>query len=163
MEKVRVNKNKIIYLIAFFILNIIGSSLLTTNVILDNLSPFPRTIFMVINSFFGDFGFLLIFLGISILAFKKDYSRARFLMIVSIILGFIFFAMSIYFQHYNMLFSFYNLSAFTAPAGGDAVGFVVDSLVLLLTSAKFIFLLFSVIIIFLFIRLFKRYFIHLVL
>lgn len=157
MEKVKANKYKIIYLVAFFVLNILGSTLLTTNVILDNLSPFPRTIFMVINSFFGDFGFLLIFLGISILAFKKDYSRAKFLMIISIVLGFIFFGLSVYFQHYNMFFSFYNLSAFTSDAGGDAVGFIFDSMLMLLTSAKFIFLLFSLIIVFLFIRLFRRY------
>lgn len=157
MEKAKSNKNKLIFIITFFGLNILNSILLTTNVILDNLSPFPRTIFMVINSFFGDFGFLLIFVGLSVVVFKKDYSRAKFLMILSIVLGFIYFGFSVYFQHYNMFFSFYNLSAFKSGSNTDTVGFIFSSLLLLLTSAKFIFLLSSLLIIFFFLRLFKRY------
>lgn len=155
MEKA--SKNKVIFVIAYFALNIICTILLTTNIILENLSPFPRTMFMVINSFFGDVGFLLLFLGLSIVFFKRDYHRARFLMYVTIFLSIIYFSLSVYFQHYNMFFSFYNLSAFKSEAGGDAAGFIVDSLLMLLTSAKFIFLLFTVLIIFLFFRLFKIY------
>ena len=71
MEREKSNKGKFIYLIAFFTLNILSCTLLTTNVILDNLSPFPRTIFMVINSFFGDFGFLLLFVGTALVIFKE--------------------------------------------------------------------------------------------
>lgn len=151
------NKNKILFLIAFFGLNILCTILLTTNLILENLSPFPRTMFMVINSFFGDIGFLLLFVGLSVFLFKRDYTRAKFLMYVSISLTLIYFALSVYFQHYNMFFSFYNLSAFKSEAGKDAAGFIIDSLLMLLTSAKFIFLIFAVIIVFLFLRLFKKY------
>lgn len=156
MEKTNSNKIKLIYLIAFFALNLISSSMLTTNLILENLSPFPRTIFMVINSFFGDFGFLLLFLGLAIFIFRTDYNRAKFLMISSIVFCIIYFGLSVYFQHYNMFFSFYNLSAFGSDAGGDAVGFILSSLLMLLTSAKFIFLLSGFLIVFVFIRLFRK-------
>lgn len=157
MEREKSNKGKFIYLIAFFTLNILSCTLLTTNVILDNLSPFPRTIFMVINSFFGDFGFLLLFVGTALVIFKRDYSRAKFLMIISIIFGIIYFALSVYFEHYNMFFSFYNLSAFTSGASGDTMGFIFDSLLLLFSSADFIFLFSSLAIIFLFLKVFRRY------
>jgi len=150
-------KNKIIYVVLYFVLNILCTILLTTNIILENLNPFPRTIFMVINSFFGDFGFFLIFLGLAIFIFKKDYHRARFLMYISILFTIFYFALSVYFQHYKTFFSFYNLSAFKSEASGDALEFIIDSLLMLLTSAKFIFLCFTAFFIFLFIRLFKLY------
>lgn len=152
-----INKRKLYYVLAFYAVNMVSSFLLTSDIILKNLSPYPRTLFMVINSFFGDFGFYSIFVAIAIIVFRTDYSRARFLEIASIIFSIIFFAFSIYFKHYNMFFSFANLSVFSSPVADDTLAFILDSLLLLLTNAEFIFLVSSVIMICLFIIIFKRH------
>ncbi|MDD4000588.1 MAG: sulfatase-like hydrolase/transferase [Bacilli bacterium] len=149
-------KNKIIYLIAYFGLNIMMCFLLTSNLILKDLSPFPRDFFMYLNSFFGDFGFFLIFISLSILIFKTDYARARFLMIVSIAFGVFFLAISVYFQYYGMFFSFYNLATFSSTSGGQALGFLLASVWALLKQAKLFFLLSALLMIVLFIILFFK-------
>lgn len=156
MDKTKSKQYKLIFVIIFLLTNMISSFLLTSDFLLVNLSPYPRTFFMIVNSLFGDFGFLLTFLSLSILIFKRDYYRAKFLMIVSIIFGILYFGLSVYSQHYNMFFSFYNLSAFGYGETGDTVSFIVDSLLLLLTSAKFVFLFSAVIIILVFVFLFKK-------
>lgn len=156
MDKYNLNKNKLIFIASFFGLNILSSFFLTTNVFLENLNTFPRSTDMIMNSFFGDFGFLFLIFSFSIIIFKTDYARAKFLVIVSIILGVLYFSLSIFFEHYNMFFSFYNLSAFSTNVKGDVLMFIIDSLLILLKKGKFIFLLSGLVIIGLFIILFRK-------
>lgn len=142
---------KILFVALFILLNTLNCYLLTTNLVFRELSPYPRNIFMVTNSFFGDFGFMVIFLSLSLLLFKNDYNRMRFLMIVSIFLSGLYFAFSVYFGYYGMMFSFYNLAAFASEGGGDAVGFLLQSVFTLLAYSKPFFLLSSLVLILLFI------------
>lgn len=149
-------RNKYLYLTAYFGLNILMCYLLTSNLILKDLSPFPRDFFMYVNSLFGDLGFLLLFYAISLLIFKTGYNRAKFLMIISIIFGILFLGISIYFQYYGMFFSFYNLATFSATGGGEAFGFLLGSLWTLLKQANYFFFSSAIFMIILFIVLFFR-------
>ncbi len=130
--------------------------LLTSNLILKDLSPFPRDFFMYVNSMFGDTGFFLIFISISILIFRTDYARAKFIMIISIFFGLIYLGVSVYFQYYGMFFSFYNLATFSATGGGEALGFLLASLWTLLKQANFTFTISAVLMTILFILIFFR-------
>ncbi|MGD9886928.1 MAG: LTA synthase family protein [Bacilli bacterium] len=141
---------KILFVALFILLNTLNCYLLTTNLVFRELSPYPRNIFMVTNSFFGDFGFMVVFLSLSLLLFKNDYNRMRFLMIVSIFLSVLYFAFSLYFGYYGMMFSFYNLAAFASEGGGDAIGFLLQSIFTLLAYSKPFFLLSSIVLILLF-------------
>lgn len=152
----KLKRNKYLYLAAFFVLNIAMCYLLTSNLILKNLSPFPRDFFMFVNSLFGDLGFLLLIFALSILLFRTDYNRAKFLMISSIIFGILFLGISIYFQYYGMFFSFYNLATFSTTGGGEAFGFLLGSLWALLKQAKFFFFSSAILMIILYIFLFFK-------
>ncbi|MGD9605415.1 MAG: LTA synthase family protein [Bacilli bacterium] len=142
---------KIIFVTLFILLNTLNCYLLTTNLVFRELSPYPRNIFMITNSFFGDFGIMIIFISLALILYKNDYNRMRFLMIVSIFLSILYFAFTIYFGYYGMMFSFYNLAAFASTGGGDAFGFLLASLLTLLAYAKPFFLLSSITLIVLFI------------
>jgi len=156
MDNKIANRIKIIYVVAFISLNIISSFLLTTDIFLKNLSPYPRNLFMITNSFFGELGFMVIFLSFAILFFKTDYNRSKFLMIMSIVLSILYVVISVYFKYYGMFFSFYNLAAFSSTGGGDAFKFLLESLFLLLTNAEFFFLISAAIMSALFIVLFHK-------
>lgn len=156
MKDLRFKKYKLIYLGAFLVLNYLSIYLLTSSVLLKDLSPFPRDLFMLVNSLFGDLGFFLIFIALSILIFKYDYNRASFIMYVSIAFGLLYFAISIYFQYYGMFFSFYNLKTFESSGAGDALGFLFGSLFELLKQANYIFLVPSIIFVIIFMLIFHR-------
>jgi hypothetical protein len=91
---------------------------------------------MMTNSFFGDFGLMIVFVSLALVICKNDYNRMRFLMIVSIFLSVLYFGHTIYFSYYGMMFSFYNLAAFGSSGGGDAFGFLLASILTLLTYSK---------------------------
>ena len=145
------NIHKAIFLSAFFVLNYLAIYLLTSSALLRDLSPFPRDIFMYVNSLVGDFGFFLIFLALAILIFKTDYYRAKFIMYITIAFSLLYLGISMYFKYYGMFFSFYNLSTFSSVGGGDAFGFLLSSFMSLLKRAEFFFLLPAVVMIVLFI------------
>ena len=148
---------KIIFILCFFLLNIINCYLLTTDVFLRNLSPYPRDIFMITNSFLGDFGFLVVLFSIAVIIIKTDYNRIKYLMYVSIFLSIIYIGLTIYFGYYGMIFSFYNLKAFDSPGAGNAFKFLLDSLLILSVNAKPFFLMSAVTLIFLFLWFFRRH------
>ncbi|MCK9536164.1 MAG: LTA synthase family protein [Bacilli bacterium] len=156
METKRLNKYKIIYIAAFIALHILNSFLMTTSLVFPDINPYPRTFFMMINSFFGDFGFIMLFLGLAVLIFKTDYKRGKFIMIVSIVLSILYLGMSVYIYYYKTFFSFYNLETFGTPAGGKAFMFLIRALPGLIIKAKFIFLLPAAIVITLYIFFFYR-------
>lgn len=150
------NIHKAIFLSAFFVLNYLAIYLLTSSALLRDLSPFPRDIFMYVNSLVGDFGFFLIFLALAILIFKTDYYRAKFIMYITIAFSLLYLGISMYFKYYGMFFSFYNLSTFSSVGGGDAFGFLLSSFMSLLKRAEFFFLLPAVVMIVLFILFFAK-------
>src|SRR5690554_746061 len=156
MEKTKTNRYKLIFVAAFVFFNILNSYLMTTDMVFQDISPYPRTFFMLINNFFNDFGFIMLFLELAILIFKRDYHRGKFIMHVSIILSIIFIALSIYIGYYKTFFSFYNLETFKTPAANESFLFLLRALPDLFIRAKFLFLLSPLVIILLFILIFRR-------
>ncbi|MDD3107045.1 MAG: hypothetical protein PHP65_04510, partial [Bacilli bacterium] len=150
MEKNISKRFKMTYISLFILLNTLSCYLLTTNIVFRELSPYPRDVFMVTNSFFGDFGFMIVFISLALLIHKNDYNRMRFLMWASVFLSILYFAFTIYFGYYGMMFSFYNLAAFGSSGGGDAFGFLLASLITLLAYSKPYFLLPAIILIIMF-------------
>ena len=154
--KNNIKRNKLIYIIVFILLNILNTYLITANRVFKGINPYPVNFFMIVNSFIGDLGFIILFLAFAILVFKTDYGRSKYLMIVSIVLSLVFFSTSIYIQYYETFFSFYNLQTFGMPGGGDALGFLLKALPGLIIKAKLVFLLPALVIIILFILFFRR-------
>ncbi len=150
MEKNISKRFKMTYISLFILLNTLSCYLLTTNIVFRELSPYPRDVFMVTNSFFGDFGFMIVFISLALLIHKNDYNRMRFLMWASVFLSILYFAFTIYFGYYGMMFSFYNLAAFGSSGGGDAFGFLLASLITLLAYSKPYFLLPAIVLIIMF-------------
>lgn len=148
-------KRKSVYLTLFIFLNPINAFLITTPIFSRYLSTYPRDLFMIINYVLGDLGVMACFLALAILLFRNDYKRFRFLMIVSIIQSVLCIAASIYIYQYGSIFSFRNLQAFSNPAGGMALDFVIASLEVLIKHAQFLTLLPSIVFIVYFSR-FKK-------
>lgn len=151
------NRFKIIYVSVFVLLNTLNCFLLTTNLFLKDLSPYPRNIFMFTNSFFGDFGMMIVLVGLALIVCKSDYRRMRFLMWSSVVLSIFYFGLTVYFSYYGMMFSFYNLAAFASPGGGDAFVFLLASVLTLLAYSKPFFLLSAAVMIVLFVAFVRRH------
>lgn len=156
MDRRKMNKKKIIFVAAFIALHIISGYLITSDLIFPDINPYPRTFFMIINSFFGDFGFIMMFLGLAILIFRTDYKRAKFLMITTIVFCITYVGLSVYVFYYKTFFSFYNLQTFGTGTGGEAMLFLLKALPGLLVKAKYIFLIPAAIMITLYILFFFR-------
>ncbi|HBP25614.1 MAG TPA: hypothetical protein DD618_01495 [Acholeplasmatales bacterium] len=157
MKKNISNRFKIIYVSVFVLLNTLNCFLLTTNLFLKDLTPYPRNIFMFTNSFFGDFGLMIVLVSLALILCKNDYRRMRFLMGTSIVLSILYFGLTVYFGYYGMMFSFYNLAAFASPGGGDAFVFLLASVPTLLTYSKPFFLLSAVVMVVLFVVFVRRH------
>jgi phosphoglycerol transferase MdoB-like AlkP superfamily enzyme len=150
-------RNKMIYILLFFGLNILNGFLVTTPIYNRSLSPYNRNLFMIMNYFLGDMGFMTIVFAISIFLFRKDINRFRFLMAFSIINSIICIGMMMFsYNYYGMLFSFGNLKALNNPAGSKAFGFLVSVVGQLLTHAQYLSIIPAIIMVVFFILLRKK-------
>ena len=96
---------------------------------------------MLLNAFLGDLAFISVFVGFGFIVFKKEKSRVKYLIVLTFFLSFFCYAMSNYIPIYGMMFSFWNLKAFGGGGGGAAFEFVIDSMALILSKGKILFML----------------------
>lgn len=156
-EDVRqISKTKTIYIVLFFVLNILNGFLVTTTLFIPQISPYPRTWFMVINYVLGDLGYITLFFAVSILLFRMDKNRFRFLMIITIIHSVVCIAMSMFVYNYGMFFSFANLKILLNSDGSTAFAFILSTMGVLLANAQYLSLIPAVVLIVFFSRIMKR-------
>lgn len=136
------NRNKIIFILLFLVLNIVNGFLVTTPFYNRNLNPYERDLFMVLNYILGDLGIMMILFSIGLFLFKKDISLFRYLVVITTVISVICIGMMLFSYNYlGMLFSFGNLKALNNPAGKEAFEFVLVVIGHLLKNAQFFSLL----------------------
>lgn len=117
------NKNLYyLFTILFFVLNIISTYFITTQVLNRYISPVSRTFVGEINAVLGNFSILLLIYIIVIMIFKTDKNRFRALMYISLFLNFFIFASSFYTYFYSSIFTFKSLDIFKNPPGSVSGG-----------------------------------------
>lgn len=116
MEKLVNKKYHYIFIALYFILNLINSYLVTSNLI-ENLLPYKYSFIMVVTSLIGNVSVLSIVLGFGLLIFKNEKHLNIYLLIFTLIFGILYFAMSVYSNYYGMMFDFSNLGA----VGNDTI------------------------------------------
>lgn len=137
-EKV-LRKREIIYIVAFFVLNILNCFLVTAPFYNHSINSYTRTPFMIFNYMMGEMGFFIIIFALAILIFKKDTHRFFFMLIISIINALVCIAMMVFsYNYYGMMFSFGNLKALDNPAKDMAYEFVFAVLGDLLKHVNFV-------------------------
>ena len=141
MVKFFKNHKFIIFVIIIYFLNLLNAFLSTTAIFNSLLSPYKRDFFMLLNAFLGDLAFISVFVGFGFIVFKKEKSRVKYLIVLTFFLSFFCYAMSNYIPIYGMMFSFWNLKAFGGGGGGAAFEFVIDSMALILSKGKILFML----------------------
>ncbi|MDD2681733.1 MAG: sulfatase-like hydrolase/transferase [Bacilli bacterium] len=146
----------IIFIVFIYFLNIVNAFLSTTGIFNNLLSPYKRDFFMVFNAFIGDVAFISIFVGLGFIIFKKEKSIIKYMIVITFILSFFCYAMSNYIPIYGMMFSFWNLKAFSGGGGGEAFDFVIDSFALIVSSGKLIFFFPAILILILYFTMYKR-------
>ncbi len=114
MSKVKVF-TPTVYYVAFFVLNLFNSYVLTHGFLSPNISPFDSfgSSFL---SLLGDFGLLLLLFCAFCLIFKKNRGRCNAVMITTIILTLVILFLAIFSNMFSMFFSFSQLSSFENPA-----------------------------------------------
>lgn len=111
-----------LFTILFFVLNIVSTYFITTQVLNRYISPITRTFIGEINSMLGNFSILLFIYIVVILIFKTDKNRFRALMYVTLFLNLFIFASSFYTYFYSSIFTLKSLDIFKNPAGSVSGG-----------------------------------------
>lgn len=135
------NGFKGIYIFIFLLLNFLNLYVINSKLYIKGMEVVPKTFLTFFTCFLGDLGILVFSLGLGMFCFKSDIKAGKFLIWVT---GFVSFAMlviSVYYSYYKCFPSIYNLKSFSGESGGDAFMFMLDSILLLLKNAQFLFLL----------------------
>lgn len=135
------NGFKVIYIFIFLLLNFLNLYVINSKIYIRDMNALPKTFLTFFTCTLGDLGFLFLTLGIGLFFFKSDVRVGRYLIWIT---GFVSFAMlvvSVYYSYYKCFPSIYNLKSFSGESGGDAFAFMLDSILLLLKNAQFLFLL----------------------
>ncbi len=148
------SKNKIfhyLFIILFFVFNILNCYLITSGNLIDNLLPYLYNPYMLISSFMGNFCILLIILGIGYICFKNIKRLYLYLSICTLILSGLFFAMSVYCNYYGMMFDLDNLAAVGSETSKDNIEFILIAIPNLIKLSVPFFFVFTILLFILFI------------
>lgn len=135
------NGIKIVFIALYLILNFYNLYIINSRFYIRGMYVMPQTFSSFLSCFFGDFGIIALFLGIALLIFRSDVRAGKFLIWVTGFFSFFMFAVSVYYSYYDAFPSIYNLKSFSGESGGDAAVFLLDSILLLLKNAQYLFLL----------------------
>lgn len=130
-----------LYVLFFFLFNMLNGYLVTTNIFNKEITIYPRTFSMIFNSFIGDMGVLLVVFGLGVLIFKNFNHRFRFYFIFTIIFSIMIYSISMYMQYFGTLFSFKNSNVFVNEAGGVMIAQTIQAVVELVKEQKIIYFL----------------------
>mgnify|MGYP001034629598 CR=1 FL=1 len=145
-------KNYYIFIILFFILNIINTYFLTTLTLNRYIAPFNHTLSGELNSIIGNFSVLLLLYVITTLFFRKQKNIMRTLLVLTFFLNILIFISGVFNLYYGTAFSVKTLIMFKNPAGGFAMGIVKEVLVEFVKNYRFLVFLPSIILLIIVIR-----------
>lgn len=121
-------RNYYIFILLYFLLNIINTYFLTSLQLNRYIAPFNRTVIGEINAVIGNFSILLLIFVLAIVIFKKNKNKMIFLLIVTFFLNILIFASGVFNLYYSTAFSMKNIVMFNNPAQGFALGIIKEVL-----------------------------------
>lgn len=127
------HKHLIAFLILFYLLNIINTYFVTTEVLNKYITVFPRTFFGEINSIIGNIAALTIIVVVGFLFIKRVKARLLFLLTITLFLNVGVFGSGIFTKYYQTVFSLKETTLFKNPAVDLGLSIFVESLKDLLT------------------------------
>lgn len=124
------------FLIAFYLLNIVNTFFVTTELLNKYITVFPRSFLGEINAFIGNFAALTLIIFSGFLFIKKVKSRLLFLIILTFALNFGVFGLGIFSKYYQTVFSLSETTLFKNPALDLASSIFIEALKELLTNYR---------------------------
>src|SRR5690554_839010 len=156
MDVQKANKTHIIYIISFLVLNIVNTYFVTTQLLNRYISPVERTVIGEINAVFGNLSILILILAITYKAFKKDKTRMKTLMYVTLFINVFIYLINIYNMFYSTTFTVHSLDIFKNPSEGVAHGLLGESLLQLIVYFRILIFIPFITLLILFL-LYKKY------
>lgn len=138
MVSKKTRKQYYIYISLFIFLNIINTYALTVQNINRYIAPFRHTFIGEINSFLGNFSVLFFLLLVVFLIFNNAKSRMKVLFYVTLFLNIMIYFLGLFNLFFGTSFSMAARTIFKNPAGGFALGVLVESFLELFTYWRII-------------------------
>jgi lipoteichoic acid synthase len=99
----------------FLVLNLLNSTLLTSGVFNDNLDSFRIPFFQTINGVIGNIATLLLIVALSLLVFRTNKGKMRFLLTFTFIFSLVATAISVFSSIFSTFFAYSHLVSFKNP------------------------------------------------
>ncbi|PKK88135.1 MAG: hypothetical protein CVV62_02210, partial [Tenericutes bacterium HGW-Tenericutes-7] len=138
MKKIAAWHSYFIFIIAFFLLNILNTYVLTIQELNRYIAPFRHNFLGEMNAFIGNFSILFFVNTIFFTFIKKAKSRMQFLLIFTFLLNFFIFWMGVFNLFFGTAFSIPASTIFKNPAEGFAMGTLIQALLELITYYRII-------------------------
>ncbi len=124
MEK---DRNSLVIIILYFVLNIINTYFITTSVLNRYLISFSRSFVMELNAFMGNFAVLTIILFLGLLIFKNKKRRHLYIVFFTLGLNILIFVLGLFSKYYQTVFTLDSFSVFKNPAGKLSYSILIES------------------------------------
>jgi len=138
MVSKKTKKQYYIYISLFIFLNIINTYALTVQNINRYIAPFRHTFIGEVNSFLGNFSILFLLMLVVFLIFHNAKARMKSLFYITLVLNIFIYFLGLFNLFFGTSFSMAASTIFKNPAGGFALGVVVESLLELVTYWRII-------------------------
>ncbi|HKL95007.1 MAG TPA: sulfatase-like hydrolase/transferase [Haploplasma sp.] len=138
MTKKQIKRNYNIFVIAFVVLNVLATFIITTEKLNRYIISFNYTLTGIVNSVIGNVLFLLIVLFLVFAIVKKPKNRMLTLIGVTFFLNTALFAINIFNRYYGTSFTFKALAIFKNPGDGFGMTLVWEALRELITYYRVI-------------------------
>lgn len=126
------------YIILFFVLNILNTYVLTIQELNRYIAPFRHSFLGEINAFLGNFSILFLINTVFFIFIKKARSRMFFLLMFTLFLNFFIYGLGVFNLFFGTAFSIPASSIFKNPAEGFAMSTMLEALLELITYYRII-------------------------
>ena len=126
MVSKQTRKSYLIFILVFFITNILNTYMLTVQELNRYIAPFTHTFVGEINAFIGNFSVLLFFVLIVSMLIHDAKNRMKALMYITLFINLFVFMLGIFNLYFGTAFSMSSITIFRNPAGGFALGILLE-------------------------------------
>lgn len=121
-------KIKLMYVVLYFVLNVLATYLVTSSYLNPNIVSFELPIANYLFSIIGNLAILLFLLLIGMFFIRKERNLFKYIIIVTLFLNFFIFLVGYFTRNFKAMLSFHNLTLFRNPNAGFAYQIVLDGL-----------------------------------
>ena len=134
-------KSNKLFVVLYFLLNLLVTYMLTSSSLNPNIITFDRTVASEISSIIGNVSILAIILLVGLLFIRKDRSLQKYLLIITLLLNIVMILLIYFTRSFKTMLSFSNLTLFRNPNAGFAYQVVLDGLNEIVLNWQFVCLL----------------------